>query len=158
MQGIWKYPTHQDPKWSKQVWDPPQWHFGFRPKRSTALPLARRFGRVTRNSGERRLNGLAILYVGKAFDTIRVDSFIYKLAVLNLLSYLLKSFYYIYDTGRIKRLSVQPYPQPWHAGWRGTGWIHLTRCIQSVYQRQVYSRPHRVSYLFRSRGHYSHLS
>jgi hypothetical protein len=44
--------------------------FGFRPKHSTTLQLARLFERVTRNFGEKRPTGAIFLDLAKAFDTV----------------------------------------------------------------------------------------
>jgi hypothetical protein len=44
--------------------------FGFRPKHSTSLQLARLVERITRNFGEKRLTGVVFLDVAKAFDTV----------------------------------------------------------------------------------------
>ena len=44
--------------------------FGFRPKHSTALQLARLVERVSRNFDEKRLTGAVFLDVAKAFDTV----------------------------------------------------------------------------------------
>jgi hypothetical protein len=44
--------------------------FGFRPRHSTSLQLARLFERITRNFGEKRLTGAVFLDVAKAFDTV----------------------------------------------------------------------------------------
>jgi hypothetical protein len=57
--------------------------FGFRPKHSTTLQLARLVERVTRNFGEKRLTGATFIDVGKAFDTVWVDSLLFKLTALN---------------------------------------------------------------------------
>jgi hypothetical protein len=43
--------------------------FGFKPKHSTSLQLARLVERVTRNFGEKRLTGAVFLDVAKAFET-----------------------------------------------------------------------------------------
>jgi hypothetical protein len=64
--------------------------FGFRPKHSTTLQLARLVERVTRNFGEKRLTGAIFLDVAKAFDTVWVDGLLFKLAALNFPSYLVK--------------------------------------------------------------------
>jgi hypothetical protein len=64
--------------------------FGFRPKHSTSLQLARLVERVTRNSGEKRLTGAVFLDVAKAFDTVWVDGLVYKLTVVNFPSYLVR--------------------------------------------------------------------
>ena len=65
--------------------------FGFRPKHSTSLQLACLVKRVTRNFGEKRLTGAVFLDVAKAFDTVWVDSLVYKLTVLNFPSYLVRT-------------------------------------------------------------------
>jgi hypothetical protein len=65
--------------------------FGFRPKHSTTLQLARLVERVNRNFDERRLIGAVFLNVGKAFDTVWAKGLLYKLTVLNFPSYLVKT-------------------------------------------------------------------
>jgi hypothetical protein len=57
--------------------------FGFRPKHSTSLQLARLVERVSRNFGEKRLTGAVFLFVAKTFDTVWVDGLVYKLTVLS---------------------------------------------------------------------------
>ena len=47
--------------------------FGFRPRHSTSLHLARLVERITRNFGERRLTGAVFLDVAKAFDTFWIE-------------------------------------------------------------------------------------
>lgn len=64
---------------------------GFRPKHSTSLQQARLFERGSGNTGEKRHTGAFYLDVDKAFDIIRDDGLMYKLTVLNLFSYLVKS-------------------------------------------------------------------
>ena len=44
--------------------------FGFRPRHSTSLQLARLVERITRNFGEKRLTGTVFLDRPKAFDTV----------------------------------------------------------------------------------------
>jgi hypothetical protein len=61
--------------------------FGFRPKHSTALQVARLVERVSRNFDEKRLIG-AVLDVTKAFDTVWVAGLFHKLT--NFPSYLVK--------------------------------------------------------------------
>ena len=56
--------------------------FGFRPKHSTSLQLARLVERVSRNFDQRRLTGAIFLDVAKAFDTVWVDGLLYKLTIL----------------------------------------------------------------------------
>jgi len=65
--------------------------FGFRPKHSTALQLARLVHRITRNFNEKRLTGAVFLDVAKAFDTVWVDGLLYKLIILNYSSYIFKT-------------------------------------------------------------------
>jgi hypothetical protein len=45
--------------------------------------LARLVERVARNVGEKRLTSAVFLDVAKAFDTLRIDGLLYKLAILN---------------------------------------------------------------------------
>jgi hypothetical protein len=47
--------------------------FGFRPKNSTSLQLARLVERITRNFGEKWLTGAVFFDVAKAFDTVWID-------------------------------------------------------------------------------------
>ena len=44
--------------------------FGFRPKHSTSLQLARLVETITRNFGEKRLTGAVFLDVANAFGTV----------------------------------------------------------------------------------------
>jgi len=61
--------------------------FGFRPRHSTSLQLARLVERITRNFGEKRLTGVVFLAVAKAFNTFWIDGLFYKLTLLNFPSY-----------------------------------------------------------------------
>ena len=61
--------------------------FGFRPRHSTSLQLARLVERITSNFGEKRLIGPVFLDVAKAFDTVWIDGLLYKLTLLNFPSY-----------------------------------------------------------------------
>jgi hypothetical protein len=65
--------------------------FGFRPKHSTTLQLARLVERVNRNFDERRLTGAVFLDVAKSFDTVWVKGLLFKLSVLSFPSYLVKT-------------------------------------------------------------------
>jgi len=58
-------------------------NFGFRPRHSTSLQLARLVERVIRNIGEKRITGTVFLDVAKAFDTVWIDGLLYKLTLLN---------------------------------------------------------------------------
>ena len=62
--------------------------FGFRPRHSTSLQLARLVERTTRNFGEKRLTGAVFLDVAKPFDTVWIDGLLYKLTLLNFPSYI----------------------------------------------------------------------
>jgi len=62
--------------------------FGFRPRHSTSLQLARLNERITRNFGKKRLTGAVFLDVAKAFDTVWIDGLLYKLTLLNFPSYI----------------------------------------------------------------------
>jgi hypothetical protein len=46
--------------------------FGFRPRLSTTLQLARLVEKVNRNLDDRRLTGAVFLHVAKAFDAVWV--------------------------------------------------------------------------------------
>jgi hypothetical protein len=65
--------------------------FGFRPKHSTALQLTRLVERVSRNFDDKRLTCAVFLDVSKAFDTVWVDGILYKITILNFLSYLVNT-------------------------------------------------------------------
>jgi len=67
------------------LWDE---QFGFRPRHSTSLQLARFIERITRNFGEKRLTGAVFLDVAKAFDTVWIDGLLYKLTLFNFPSYI----------------------------------------------------------------------
>jgi hypothetical protein len=62
--------------------------FGFRPRQSTSLQLARLLERITRNFGGKRLTGAVSLDVAKAFDTVWIFGLLYKLTLLNFPSYI----------------------------------------------------------------------
>jgi hypothetical protein len=84
--------------------------FGFRPRQSTTLQLARLVERVNRNFDERRLTGARFLDMAKAFDTVCVKGLLYKLTVLNFPSYLLKPYPHTLTAGHSKRPSSQLHP------------------------------------------------
>ena len=62
--------------------------FGFRPRHSASLQLARLVERITRNFGEKRLTSAVFLDVAKAFDTARIDGLLFKRTLLNFPSYI----------------------------------------------------------------------
>ena len=57
--------------------------FGFRPRHSISLQLARLVERITRNFDEKMLTGVVFLDVAKAFDIFWIDGLHYKLTILN---------------------------------------------------------------------------
>jgi hypothetical protein len=57
--------------------------FGFRPRNSTSVQLARLVARITRNFGEKRLTGAVFVDVTKAFDTVWIDGLLYSVMLLN---------------------------------------------------------------------------
>jgi len=61
--------------------------FGFSPRHSTSLQLARLVERITRNFGEKRLTGAVLLDVAKAFDTVWIDGRLHNLTLLHFKSY-----------------------------------------------------------------------
>ena len=63
--------------------------FGFKPRHSTSLQLARLVRRITRNFGGKRITGAAFLDVAKALDTVGINVLLYKLTFLNFPSYIL---------------------------------------------------------------------
>jgi len=80
--------------------------FGFRPRHSTSLQLARLVERITRNFGEKRLTGAVFLDVSKAFDTICIDGLLYRRTLLNFPSYLVHTIS-SYIRGRTFQASFQ---------------------------------------------------
>jgi hypothetical protein len=62
--------------------------FGFRPRHSTSLQLARLVERIKSNFGEKTLPGAVFLDVAKAFDSVWIDGLLYKLTLLNFPSYI----------------------------------------------------------------------
>jgi hypothetical protein len=52
------------------------------------LQLARFVDRISRNLGKKELTGAVFLDVAKAFDTVWINGFIYKLTLLNFPSYI----------------------------------------------------------------------
>jgi hypothetical protein len=57
--------------------------FGFRHRHSTTLLPVRLVERVNKNSDEKRLTGVVFLDVAKAFDTLWVKGFLFKITILN---------------------------------------------------------------------------
>jgi hypothetical protein len=65
--------------------------FRLRPRHSTTLQLVRLVERVNRNFDKRRLTGAVFLDVAKSFYTVWVKGLLYRLTVLNVPSYLVKT-------------------------------------------------------------------
>jgi len=80
--------------------------FGFRPRHSMSLQLARIVERITRNFGEKRLTGAVFLDVAKAFDTVWNDGLPYKPTLLNFPSYIVHTIS-SYLSGRTFEASFQ---------------------------------------------------
>ena len=117
--------------------------FGFRPKHSTALQLARLVERVSRNSDERRLTGVVFLDVAKAFDTVWVNGLLYKLTVLNFPSYLVKAI-----SSYLTRST----------GWSSSGWDYFTRPLRPVCKGNAFAFPPLwASSLCTRHGSHSHV-
>jgi retron-type reverse transcriptase len=57
------------------------------------LQLARLVETITRNLGEKRLTDVVFLDVAKAFDTVWNDGLLYKLTLLNFLSYIVHTVF-----------------------------------------------------------------
>jgi len=62
--------------------------FGFRPRHSMSLQLARLVERITRNFCEKRLTGSVFLNVAIVIDTVWINALLYKLTLLNFHSYI----------------------------------------------------------------------
>ena len=69
--------------------------FGFRPKHKTLLLLARLVETVSRDFGEKRLTGAVFPDVAKTFSIVWVDGLLYRLAVLNIPSYLVTIIFFV---------------------------------------------------------------
>jgi hypothetical protein len=120
--------------------------FGFRPRHSRSLQLARLVERITRNVGERRLSGAVFLDVAKAFDTVWINGPLYKLTLLNLPFYIVHTIP-SYLRGRTFEASFQTAASSrrvMRAG--GSGRIDLPCPLQSVCQRHALTlAPRQVS-------------
>jgi len=131
--------------------------FGFRPRHSTSLQLARLVERITRNVGEKRLTGAVFLDVVKAFDTVWIDGLLYKLTLLNFPSYIVHTISsYLRD--RTFEAFFQAATSSRRGMRAGKGWIDLPYSLQSVCQRHALTlAPRRVNSLRGRHGHHSHV-
>ena len=98
--------------------------FGFGPRRSRSLVLARLVQKISRNFDEKRLTGAAFLDVTKAFDTVWIDGLLYKLTLRNFPSYIVPTvasylqaltFYAFFPTATSSRRCF------------GVGWLRVDR-------------------------------
>jgi hypothetical protein len=111
--------------------------FGFRPKHSTSLQLARLVERITRSFGERRLTGPIFLDMAKVFDTVWINGLPYKLTLLNFPSYA------SYIRGRTFEAAFHVISSR-HSGWGGSGWNDLPCPLQSICRHALTLAPSRV--------------
>jgi hypothetical protein len=111
--------------------------FGFRPRHSTSLQLARLVETITMNFGEKRLTGALFLDVAKAFDTVWLDYLLYKLTILNIPSYLVHTI-----PSCVRGVLDSHVISSRHVGWDGAGWIDLPS--YSVYVNDVPTPSHHV--------------
>jgi len=82
--------------------------FGSRPRHSTSLQLARLVERITRNFSEKRLIGAVSLDVAKVFDTVWINSLLYKLTPLKFPSYIVHTISSCLRDRSSKRPSRRP--------------------------------------------------
>ena len=114
--------------------------FGFRPRPSKSLQLARLVERITRNFEEKRLTGAVFLDVAKDLDNVWIDGLLYKFTVLNFPSYIVntissylmgRTFEESFQTATSSRRSMQV------GG--GEGWIDLPCPLQFQCQRHAFT-------------------
>ena len=79
---------------------------GLRPRHSWSLQLARFVERITTNFDEKRLRGAVFLDVSKAFDTVWIDGVLYKLTLLNILTYV----YIVHKSNRTSGVGRSKHP------------------------------------------------
>jgi hypothetical protein len=132
--------------------------FGFRPRHSTSLQLARLVKKITRNYGEKRLTGAVFLDVAKAFDTVWIDGLPYKLTLLKFPSYIVHTIT-SYLRGRTFEASFQTATSSRRG--RGAGVPQggfISPVLFSLYVETCHTlAPCRVSSLRGRHGHHSHV-
>jgi hypothetical protein len=116
--------------------------FGFRPKHSTSLQLARLIEIITRNFGEKRITGAVFLDVPKAVDNVWIDGILYKITLLNFQSYKSIQSHRTSGVGRSKHPSRRPHHLVEACG---LGWTYLSCPLQSVCRHALTLPPRRVS-------------
>jgi len=110
--------------------------FGFSPRHSTSLQLAR-LERITMHFGEMRFTGAVFLDVAKAFDTVWIGGLLYKLTLLNFPFYMVHKSH---PTSGFGVRSVLPDGHVFssgHARWCCSGGIDFPCPLQYVYQRHA---------------------
>ena len=118
--------------------------FGFRPRHSTSLQLARLVERITRNFGEKRLTSAVFLDVAKANDTVWIDGLLYKLTLLNFPSYIV-----LIISSYLRRPDVRSVVpdghviSSWHESWGGSGGL-ISPVLFSLYVNDMLSPSHHV--------------
>jgi hypothetical protein len=132
--------------------------FGFRPRNSTSLQLARLVERTTRNFREKRLTGTVFLNVAKAFETVWIEGLLYKLTLLNFPSYIVHTISYLH--GQMFEVSFQTTTASHRVMWAGVaqgGFI--SSVLFSQYVNNMPSPSHHVQLapLRRRHGHRSHV-
>jgi hypothetical protein len=96
--------------------------FGFSPRHSTSLQLARLVERITRNFGEKRLTGAVLLDVAKAFDTVWIDGRLHNLTLLHFKSYVVRTIsLYIRDRTFEASFQSANVISSWHEDLGGSG-------------------------------------
>jgi len=124
---------------------------------STSLHLARLVERITRNFGEKRLRGAVFLDVAKAFDTVWIDSLLYKLTLLIFPSYIVHTIS-SYLRGRTFEASFQTATSS-RRGMRvgvAQGGL-ISPVLLFVCRHALTLAPCRVSPLRGRHGHHSHV-
>jgi hypothetical protein len=112
---------------------------------------ARVVERVNRTTDENRLTPPVFLNVAKAFDTVWVKGFLWKITTLNLPSYLLKTKSSLPNVPSVLPLS-QIYTS-WHADWYSPGWTRIPCAVEFVCTRHTHTLlPRRSSTVLRRHG------
>jgi len=133
--------------------------FGFKPRHSTSLQLARLVERITRNFGEKRQTGAGFLDVAKAFDTVWIDGLFYKLTLLNFPPYIVQTILsYLRD--RTFEVSFQTATSSRHSMKAGVAQgVLMSPILFSLYVNDMPSPSHHVELALRGRhGYHSHVS
>ena len=114
--------------------------FGFRPRHSTSLQLARVVERIASNFGVKRLTGAVFLDVAKTFDTAWIVGLLYKLTLLNFPPFTVHTISLPQGSDVRCVLPETHVISSMHGGWVGAGKIDLPDLLQSVCQRPTHSQ------------------